>query len=222
MGEGATVWMGVGYFILLSPIIILFIVFALSLVGPLWAPFGALICARIAGKRGLNVWRYAGAGALYSLLLFWPWVYLVLRMKDRSLHRGLIVLFYVVVYFTWLSAIGILIYGGLYNHPGLAQVANLSNPWMWIGSSILTIAGAGIALWWVSLTRMNRRYKYVDSRESNDLRASTLPVFVYLAPVAGAIAWILAVMLSIYGQELLPIGITITTPHPNYEPPPRF
>ena len=211
MGEGATVWMGVGYFILLSPVLILFIVFAISLVGPLWAPFGALICARIASKRGLNVLRYAGAGALYSLLLFWPWVYLALRMNDKRMHRGLIVLFYVVVYFTWLSAIGILFYGGLYNHPGLAQVANLSNPWMWIGSGELAVAGTGVALWWVSLTRLNRRYKNIDSRESNDVRASTLPVFVYLAPVAGAIAWILAVMLSIYWQEFS--LISIDTPH---------
>ena len=154
MGEGATVGMAVGYFIILSPVILVFMIFGLSFVGPLWAPFGALICARIARKRGLNVWRYAGVGALYSILLFWPWVYLALRMNDKTLHRGLIVLFYVVVYFTWLSAIGILIYGGSYNHPGWAQVANLSNPWMWIGSSILTVAGVGVALWGVSLTRL--------------------------------------------------------------------
>ena len=42
----------------------------------IWAPFGALACALIAWRRGLNPYRYAVAGAAYSALFFLPWVYL--------------------------------------------------------------------------------------------------------------------------------------------------
>ena len=208
MGLGSDFWMGASLFILISPLFIFGIAFFLSPVGILWAPFGALICAILARKRGMNAWRYAAVGALYSVLFFWPWVYLVARMDDRTLHRGLIVLFYFGVYVLWLCVIGVLVYIGIYNHPGWAQVANLSNPWVWLSSGDLTAAGAGVVTWCVSLVRHIKRYKAIDSQESNDFRASTLPHFDCLAPVAYMTMWLVGTISSHWLATNL-----ITTPH---------
>lgn len=49
-----------------------------------WAPFAALICALTARRRELNRVRYAIAGAVYSALLFLPWLYLIRRMRGKE------------------------------------------------------------------------------------------------------------------------------------------
>ena len=205
--EGFTFGMAVGLFILILPLFIFGTGLVISAVGPLWAPFGALICARMARRRGLNAWRYAAAGALYSILFFWPWVYLVARMDDRRLHRWLIALFYFGVYVVLTCAIGILVFDGLYNHPGWAQVANLSNPWVWLSSGELIAATAGIVAWWLSLTGLIKRQR-IDSAGRNNFRASTLPHFDYLVPVACMLMWLVVTPAShVLANHL------ITTPH---------
>lgn len=214
--EGFTSGMAVGLFILILPLFVLGISLMISAIGPLWAPIGALICARMAGKRGLNAWRYAAVGALYSILFFWPWVYLVARMDDRTLNRWLIVLFYVGTYVVLTCAVGILVFSGLYNHPGWAQVADLSNPWVWLSSGELIAAAVGVVAWWMSLTRLIKRHK-VDSLESRGLRASTLPHFDYLVPVACMLTWLVLPAVSLYLANNL-----ITTPHRFASSTPQF
>ena len=70
--------------------------------GVLWAPFAALTCARVARSRGLDRRKYALAGAVYSILFFWPWVYLVTRLYGRKIPgpviRGAYVLLYGVIW----------------------------------------------------------------------------------------------------------------------------
>ena len=65
-----------------------------ALASMVWAPFGALICALIAWRRGLS----PVAGAVYSALFFLPWVYLAARMLGRAVPKPLAVLPYVVLY----------------------------------------------------------------------------------------------------------------------------
>ena len=50
--------------------------FAITTLCLAWTPFAALICARIARRRCLNINRPAVHGALYSALLFLPWRHL--------------------------------------------------------------------------------------------------------------------------------------------------
>ena len=54
------------------------------------SPFAALTCWLIARSRGLSQYRYAAAGALYSILFILPLIYLVLRMYGRSVPIGVI------------------------------------------------------------------------------------------------------------------------------------
>ena len=53
-----------------------------------WAPFAALICARIARRKGLNPNRYAIHGAIYSALLFLPWRHLTRQMRGEPINRA--------------------------------------------------------------------------------------------------------------------------------------
>ena len=68
-----------------------------------WAPFGALVCALIAWRRGLSPYRYAVAGAVCSALFFLPWVYLAARMLGWAVPKPLAALPYVVLYASWLQ-----------------------------------------------------------------------------------------------------------------------
>ena len=79
---------------------LLFIPLSMPL-GILWSPFGALICALIARRRGLPVKYYAGMGAWYCALLLLPWIYLVLRMMGRAVSRGWISFGYFILYAVW-------------------------------------------------------------------------------------------------------------------------
>lgn len=67
----------------------------------LWSPIGAFISIRQARKRGLNAWHYGTIGFLYSVLFLLPWVYLTIRMSQRSIPRRSIVVGYMTIYFFW-------------------------------------------------------------------------------------------------------------------------
>ena len=73
----------------------------IALFGLVWAPIGATICALAARKVGLPARRYAVAGAIYSVLLFLPWMYLLLRVLGRSPSTLVIRQAYVAVYGAW-------------------------------------------------------------------------------------------------------------------------
>ena len=68
------------------------------LLGAAWAPFGALICAAGAWRRGLPSRRYAAAGAARSAMLILPWLYLLARMSRLSFPKFLWTLEYACMY----------------------------------------------------------------------------------------------------------------------------
>lgn len=70
-------------------------------IGVLWAPVASGACFIIAKRRGLNAKQHALIGGVYSALLFFPWVYLSLRMLDIPVPKGLVGMAYTTLYFTW-------------------------------------------------------------------------------------------------------------------------
>ena len=68
------------------------------IVGVLWSPVAAVLCARAAGKRGLAPWRYAMLGALYSILMIVPWVLLLQRLRGKQIPRRPLALSYWLLY----------------------------------------------------------------------------------------------------------------------------
>ncbi len=101
---------GVAMFIALLSFVAAASSWFLVLAGLLWAPFGALICGRSARSRGLSVRRYAAVGAVFSVLYFFPWLHLALRMHSWYLLPSLIWWAYFVLYVIfWL--IGVIGFG---------------------------------------------------------------------------------------------------------------
>lgn len=69
--------------------------------GALWAPFGALICARVAKSNGLPVRDNAVRGLAYSLLLLLPWVYFVMRLSGKQIPASCMIASYALLYVCW-------------------------------------------------------------------------------------------------------------------------
>ena len=63
--------------------------------------FAAVTCMWLAYRRGLNVLYYGLIGAIYWILLWLPWVYLVTRMSGRRMPVNLIITGYIVLYLGW-------------------------------------------------------------------------------------------------------------------------
>ncbi len=76
--------------------------------GIVWSPAGALICGASAYFRGLNPIHHALAGLVYSALLFLPWIYLILRIFNVIVPRGLVTATYIVLYFSWFFGVFLL------------------------------------------------------------------------------------------------------------------
>lgn len=170
----------------------------IALAGLLWAPFGALICARTARNKGLPVGRYAVAGAVFSVLYFFPWLYLSSRMNDRYLENSLIRWAYFVLYVMfWLF--GVIVFGLFmlaFDFPSEESIA-LSNAVrspgdpeieVWEGPNPTIVRYVIIAqvvvnsvLWIVSLLKLREADKY--SEPPHDW-APIMPHSAYILPFA--------------------------------------
>ena len=147
------VFVSVVFAALLLPVLLQFL-------GLPWAPFAALICGWRARRKGLGVRRHALAGALYSALLFWPWVYFILRMNGRRAPSALIRLFYISVFGLWMV-------GGVIMTLFLAVVLTTaielnyapSDTQSLLASAMYAAPLLNLALWIFSLVRFTRRRK---------------------------------------------------------------
>ena len=80
-----------------SALVITFSMFLLVF-GFLWAPFAALITARVASAKDMASGRMAEAGVKWSLPFFFPWIYLLIRMNGKRLSDKAVVGVYVLMY----------------------------------------------------------------------------------------------------------------------------
>ena len=80
----------------------------LGAVGIVWAPFGGLICARIADTNTVNWRTRAVVGALYSASGFVPWLLLLTRMQGKDIYPPVIILGYGTLFAAWLLGFSIL------------------------------------------------------------------------------------------------------------------
>ena len=87
---------------LFAAIVITPMIVVLSMpLGVLLSPFAALICYLRARSMGLPPGYYARIGALYSTILFLPWIYLIVRMFGKTVPNILIGMGYFVLYTMW-------------------------------------------------------------------------------------------------------------------------
>ena len=69
--------------------------------GILWSPFGGMICARMARRRGLPAGRYARAAWSYSAQFLIPWIYLVAVLRGNPTNRETSRIDYIFIYTLW-------------------------------------------------------------------------------------------------------------------------
>ena len=95
------------------------ILILLLVAGILWSPFGALICGRMAHRRGLPAGRYARAAWSHSAQFLIPWTYLITALRGNPTNRETSRIDYILIYTLWavvaLGYIGLFV--GTFIHP---------------------------------------------------------------------------------------------------------
>ena len=149
--------------------------------GLLWVPLAALICARMARARNLNPSKYAIAGAVYSMMFFWPWVYLIARLNGKTIPSRVIRGAYILLYgFIW-PAIAL-----SFLFPTMIYFA-LPQP-LWL-LPLLLMFGCCIA--WLKSKRslIGSHQRSVEKEDAEPI--DMLPNRAYLMPFAHVYVWLL-------------------------------
>ena len=183
--------------LIILPLPLLMVGATLQIGGLLFSPFAAFYCAWLAKKRKLNIRRYALAGAVHSILVFLPWLYLIRKMQGKPMTAETVRTGFNVVFITWF---GILISLGAF------LVTPLEGGWPPWRSDFIPAPGAWV-VWWtmlvielisvpcfvVSIQALKRRQAAREQTQPNDTQHAHVSVLVYLAPFAGLAIHILAV-----------------------------
>lgn len=185
--------------ILLIPFVAFVLLFQVACV--IWSPFAGLMCAIIARRLGLSVWRHALAGAICSVLLLGPWIFLIQRMRNRRVsYDHFVNPIYFALYTTWITVIC----GNIVINMTLMGMAKLLPTWLGGGASyesedilafwrlldimiIPTVIGMPILI--PCLVDFIRRFRAVGKGITNT-PAGTLLQPSYLVPFAGTCATI--------------------------------
>ena len=165
--------------------------FLLELGGLLWALPGGLICGLIARLRRLPAGPYISAGAGYSAVLFFPWVYLFVRMATgKSPPLFLVAPFYVLVYAIWLILWIGSFYVGMLVHSVhdifVAHTLSLADNIVTIILSLILIL-LNLLTVWISLKGLLTTYR--ANRSHPQESATYLPDIAYLMPFIWLIVW---------------------------------
>ena len=160
----------------------------LALFGVVWTPVGAIICAVIARSKGLSPGRYAMIGALYSVLSFLPWVYLVFRMLNGRISNLAIRLVYIVLYgMVWPAGFVLAISILAYEEAPYATVV------IW---ACLLFSGAALV---ITATRMMLWHSAYPRRTTDDM----LIDYPYLLPFAYPPAAVLFLVATLFIAALV-------------------
>ena len=189
---------------LVGPIISTLIVSVAVLFGLVWAPFGALICRRIARSRGFDPRRYTIAGAVYPVLFFLPWVYLVVRMRGRSVSIVVVRIIYILLYGTWLVVSIWPLYMWrriLLSDESISREVLTVVPVMLI-LSVLVFVGSLVM---IAVVREKQKYKTTDRPGGQDesIQDDVLPHIAYILPFAYLMFWIVIPTLYFLLRERL-------------------
>ena len=80
--------------IIFTPLIAEGILRLLAWIGLAWMPFAAVVTGLVARKKGISPLPYAIGGSMLSTLLFVPWVYLIIRLLNRSIPSFIVLIGY--------------------------------------------------------------------------------------------------------------------------------
>ena len=138
------------------------------LLGLLWAPFAAGICALVARVRALPQGPYAGTGARCSVAFILPWVYFLIRMFDIAVPRYVVGTVYVLVYLVWAVALiggkGLSLSGLILD---LREGSRVSDDILsfWIVVSFVVVVAMSLTWVWSLIMLLNASHSHKESME---------------------------------------------------------
>ena len=175
--------------IMLAPIIIVL----LMPLGVLLSPFAALICYLRAHSMGLPPGYYARIGALYSTILFLPWIYLIVRMFGKAVPNILIGMGYFVLYTMWAlgSILVISLMTFVYGVATFSFNTEVDSRYVYaLGFCIfLILLCVNVLMWILSMVRLDRFHRNSVPNER------ILPNREYMTPFAYALVWIVVAVI---------------------------
>ncbi len=172
--------------IVMTPIIIVF----LMPFGALLAPFAALIFYIRARSMGLPPGHYARIGALYSTVLFLPWIYLIVRMFNKNVPNIFIGMGYFVLYAMWFFGSILVMALMTYGYVG-AAIFEIEVDYTYVYilgfcTLLVSLFCVNVVMWVLSMVRLDRFHRnHIPSEE-------ILPERAYIMPFAYALVWIAA------------------------------
>ena len=174
-------------------------VLAVAVLGLVWAPAAALICALVARTRKLTGESYASTGAVCSMLLILPWVYLLVRLVfGRSLPVFVVAPVYLIIYAVWF-----IFHIALFNVVVLvviiADILVLHTEPLEIAAPLGVVLSVMLPMnfyaWMRSARSLYLRYTVNKNRPSSSAIAALDSA--YLAPFIWLIVWSMVVLLTI-------------------------
>ena len=174
-------------------------VLLLAVLGSVWAPAAALTCVLAARFRKLTGESYAWVGAMCSMLLILPWVYLLVRLIfGRSLPVFVVAPVYLIIYAIWL-----IFYIAVFNVIALvviiADIFVLHTEPLQISASLFVVLSVMLPMnvytWMRSARNLHRRYTV--NKESPSASAIAALDCAYLAPFIWLSVWSMVVLMTI-------------------------
>ena len=188
---------------LLPTVLAAFVTFVIMTLCIAWAPFAALICARIARRRELSIKRPAIHAAIYSVLLFLPWRHLIRQMRGEPITRANINSAYFFAYLLAALALASHI-AFVFTYPYPSYSLNIFAE---IADFIVTTTIGALAFiaGLLSLSRAKNRLNALEEQRESP-NAIDLPDRSYIAPFAWAYASML-ISVSPYYYRLIAVVI---------------
>ena len=197
MDTATPIAVGIFAAIVITPIIIV-----LSMpFGVLLAPFAALMCYMRARSMGLSPGHYARIGAMYSTFLLLPWIYLIVRMFNKTVPNSLIGIGYCVLYTVWFFG-SIVIVAALAILSGVVALGfstDVERTYIHILTfcAALIILCVDVGAWILSMARLDHFHRNHIPSEG------ILPDRPYIMPFAYTLAWIALAVILFLGTIVL-------------------
>ena len=187
-------WSLFAFFVIFVLVVMVPVGIVLSMpLGVLLSPFAALICYLRARSMGLSPGYYARIGALYSTILFLPWIYLIVRMFGRTVPNILIGMGYFVLYTMWAlgSILVISLMTFVYGVATFSFNTEVDSRYVYaLGFCILLVLLCGdVVMWILSMVRLDRFHRNSVPNER------ILPNRVHITPFAYALVWIVVAVI---------------------------
>ena len=166
-----------------------------AMLGFLWMPAAAVICAWRARSRGLPIFSYALFGALCSVLFIIPWIFLMARMYDKNIPKIVVKIVYIALYGIWLigpvsilsvATISIVVF---WIENVFTQRYNFYGMYLIILAVAVVVMLLSITTWIFSLIRLRVREKWIGSEQITLTPHDPVHDSVYLAPWAFLFVW---------------------------------